>query len=163
MGKAHAYRGPTLPRGPLTLQIPLEQLAYIIEKAREFDAETALIDTASGSNPSDDKDVGILEATEDNPTEQELLAALEALDDEQQIEILALMCLGRGDFGREEWRDALTQAREIHNENETAYLTGTPLLADYLEIGLDLLGYSLEDYEKDRLWSSPRKQPSLGT
>jgi hypothetical protein len=133
------------------LQIPLEQLAYIIEKAPEFDAETAPVDSASGSNPSDDKDVGVLEATEDNPTEQELLAALDALDAEQRIQILALMWVGRGDFGREEWRDALAQAREVRNENETAYLTGTPLLADYLEIGLDLLGYSLEDYEKDRL------------
>jgi hypothetical protein len=137
--------------GPLMLQIPLEQLAYIIEKAREFDAETAPVDSGPGSNPSDDKYVGVLEATEDNPTEQELLAALDALDDEQRIEILALMWVGRGDFGREEWRDALTQAREIHNENEIAYLTGTPLLADYLEIGLDLLGYSLEDHEKGRL------------
>jgi len=137
--------------GPPMLQIPLEQLAYIIEKAREFDAETAPVDNASGSNPSDDKNVGVLEATEDNPTEQELEAGLDALDDEQQIEVLALMWLGRGDFGREEWDDAVAQARKVRNENETAYLIGTPLLADYLEIGLDLLGYSLQDYEKDRL------------
>jgi hypothetical protein len=132
------------------LQTPLEQLAYIIEKAREFDAETA-VESASGSNPSDDNGVAILEETGDNPTEQELAAALESLDDDQRIEVLALMWMGRGDFDREEWRDALAQAREIHNEKETGYLIGTPLLADYLEIGLDLLGYSLEDYEKDRL------------
>src|SRR5579872_6124692 len=127
------------------LQTPLEQLAYIIAKAREFDAETAPVDDASGSNPSDDKDVGILEASRDNPTEQELTAALDGLDDDQRIEILALMWLGRGDFDQNEWRDALIQAREVHNEDETGYLTGTPLLADYLETGLDLLGYSLED------------------
>ena len=29
------------------------------------------------------------------------------------------------------WRDALAQAREIHNERETEYLIDTPLLADY--------------------------------
>jgi hypothetical protein len=133
------------------LQTPLEQLAYIVEKAREFDAETAPVDTDSGSNPSDDRDVAILEATDDNPTGQELAAALDALDDEQRIEVLALMWIGRGDFSRDEWREALAQAREVHNEKETDYLVGTPLLADYLEIGLDLLGYSLEDEEKDRL------------
>lgn len=133
------------------LQTPLEQLAYIVEKAREFDAETAPVDTDSGSNPSDDRDVAILEATDDNPTGQELAAALDALDDEQRIEVLALMWIGRGDFSRDEWREALAQAREVHNEKETDYLIGTPLLADYLEIGLDLLGYSLEDEEKDRL------------
>jgi superfamily I DNA/RNA helicase len=133
------------------LKTPLEQLAYIVEKAREFDAETAPVDSDSGSNPSDDNDVAILEATGDNPTSQELVAALNSLDDDQRIEILALMWVGRGDFDREEWRDALAQAREVHNKHETSYLIGTPLLADYLEIGLDLLGYSLEDYEKDRL------------
>ena len=133
------------------LQTPLEQLAYIVEKAREFDAETAPVDTDSGSNPSDDRDVAIQEATDDNPTGQELAAALDALDDEQRIEVLALMWIGRGDFSRDEWREALAQAREVHNEKETDYLVGTPLLADYLEIGLDLLGYSLEDEEKDRL------------
>ena len=133
------------------LKIPLEQLAYIIEKAREFDAETAPVDSDSGSNPSDDKDVAILEATGDNPTEQELAAALDGLDDDQRVELLALTWLGRGDFARGEWRDALARAREIHNEAETDYLIGTPLLADYLEEALDALGYSLEDYQKDRL------------
>jgi hypothetical protein len=133
------------------LKTPLEQLAYIIEKAREFDAETAPVDSDSGSNPSDDKDVAILEGTGDNPTEQELTAALDALDDDQRVELLALTWLGRGDFSRGEWREALVRAREIHNEAETDYLIGTPLLADYLEEALDALGYSLEDYRKDRL------------
>jgi hypothetical protein len=133
------------------LKTPLEQLAYIIEKAREFDAETPPVDADSGSNPTDDNEVAILEDTGDNPTRQELAAALDALDDDQRIEVLALMWLGRGDFERGEWRDALAQAREIHNERETKYLIGTPLLADYLEEALDALGYSREDYETDRL------------
>jgi hypothetical protein len=125
------------------LQIPHELLAYIIEKAREFDAETAPVDDDSGSNPSDDGDVGILEDTDDNPTRQELCGALDALNDDQKIELLALMWLGRGDFDRGEWLDALVQAREIHNAAETEYLIGTPLLADYLEEAVAALGYSL--------------------
>jgi hypothetical protein len=133
------------------LKTPLENLAYIVEKAREFDAETAPVDSDSGSNPSDDSDVAILEATVDNPTRQELTAALDSLDDDQRIEVLALMWLGRGDFDRSEWRDALAQAREIHNAHETSYLIGTPLLADYLEEALAALGYSLGDYQKGRL------------
>ena len=133
------------------LKTPLEQLAYIIEKAREFDAEIEPVDTDSGSNPSDDKDVAILEGTSDNPTEQELAAALDVLDDDQRVELLALMWLGRGDFERGEWQDALARAREVHNRAETEYLIGTPLLADYLEEALDALGYSLEDYRKNRL------------
>lgn len=128
------------------LKIPLDQLAFIIEKAREFDEETAPLDDAeAGSNPSDDRDVAILEDNADNPTQQELAGALQALDEEQRIELLALMWLGRGDFDRSEWHDALKQAREVHNAAETEYLIGTPLLADYLEEGLNTLGYSLDD------------------
>jgi hypothetical protein len=130
------------------LQTPLEQLAYIIEKAREYDAETAPVDSNSGSNPSDDNDVAILEATADNPTRQELAAALDALNEDQKIEILALTWLGRGDFDRREWREALAQAHEIHNATETEYLIGTPLLADYLEEAVAAFGYSLRDSEK---------------
>ena len=133
------------------LKIPLEQLAFIVEKAREFDAETAAVDSDSGSNPTDDDNVAILEDTHDNPTSQELVAALDRLDEGQKIEILALMWLGRGDFDAREWPDALAQAREIHNERETAYLVGTPLLSDYLEEAISALGYSLEESETGRL------------
>lgn len=125
------------------LNTPFEQLAYIIEKAREYDAQTAPVDSGSGSNPSDDDGVGILEGTIDNPTRHELAAALDALNDDQKIEILALTWLGRGDFDRAGWQDALVQAREIHNAVETEYLIGTPLLADYLEEAIAALGYSL--------------------
>ena len=133
------------------LKTPLEQIAYIIEKAREFDAETDPVDADSGSNPTDDKDVAILESTPDNPTGQELATALDGLDDEQRIEILALMWLGRGDFDRSEWPEALALSREVHNAAETDYLIGTPLLADYLEEAVAALGYSLDDEIKGRL------------
>ncbi|HWB50033.1 MAG TPA: DUF3775 domain-containing protein [Stellaceae bacterium] len=132
------------------LQIPLDQLAYIIEKAREFDEETDPATPDPGSNPNDDRDVAILEDTADNPTEQELAAALDSLDEDQRIEILALMWVGRGDFDAAEWQQALAQARDTHSGAEADYLMGTPLLADYLEAGLDALGYALDE-EQDRL------------
>ena len=53
--------------------------------------ETPPVDDESGSNPTDDNDVAILEDTGDNPTRQELAAALDTWDDDQQIEVLALM------------------------------------------------------------------------
>jgi hypothetical protein len=124
---------------------PLEKLLYVIEKAREFDAETPEVDSDSGSNPSDDANVAILQDTADNPVQEELVAALDALTDEERVEILALTWLGRGDFDRSEWREALAQAREIHDNSETAYLIGTPLLADYLQEGIAALGHSLAD------------------
>ena len=129
------------------LTIPLEKLAYIITKAREFDAEVPPVDEDSGSNPSDDAQRDVLEFGADNPTYQELVDAIDALSDWERVELLALAWLGRGDYAKEEWSEVLEEARRVHDEKETQYLIGTPLLADYLEEGLSQLGYSLEDYE----------------
>ncbi len=133
------------------LTIPLETLAYIIVKAREYDVEVPPIDEDRGSNPADDAASELLEDTPNNPTYQELVGAIDSLSELQRIELLALAWLGRGDYAKEEWRDALKEARRIHDEKETAYLVETPLLADYLEEGLSLLGRSCEEFEMGRL------------
>lgn len=131
------------------LTIPLAKLAYIIEKAREFDAEVpADPDEASGSNAADDDEREILQDTPDNPTAQELRDAIDGLNVDEREELLALMWLGRGDYDAASWRDALRQARETRTAAETDYLLGTPLLADYLEQGVDALGLSLEGFER---------------
>jgi hypothetical protein len=129
------------------LTISLEKLAFIITKAREFDVEVPPVDEDSGSNPSDDADRDVLESISDNPTYQELVDALNSLNDPERIELLALTWVGRGDYSREEWLEALEEASRIHDEKETDYLIGTPLLADYLKEGLSQLGYSVEDFE----------------
>jgi hypothetical protein len=133
------------------LTIPIEKLAYIITKAREYDAEMPPVDEDSGSNPSDDADRDVLEETPDNPTYQELVDVIDSLGDPERVELLALMWLGRGDYDKAEWREALNEAQSIHDAKETYYLVGTPLLGDYLEEGLAQLGYSIEDYEINRL------------
>ena len=133
------------------LTIPLEKLAYIIVKAREYDAEVPPVDEESGSNPSDDADRDVLEESPENPTYQELVDAIEGLSEPERVELLAITWLGRGDYSKEEWRDAVLEARRLHDEKETDYLVGTPLLATYLEEGLSQLGYSIDDYEIGRL------------
>ena len=93
----------------------------------------------------------MLEAGADNPAGQELVDAINSLSDPERVELLALTWLGRGDYSKEDWREALKEARRIHDEKETDYLVGTPLLADYLYEGLSQLGYSIEDFEIGRL------------
>jgi hypothetical protein len=135
----------------MMLALSREKLAYIIIKAREYDAQVPPVDPQSGSNPADDAERAVLEDTIDNPTRDELAGALNSLNDGERIELLALTWLGRGDYSKQQWPAALAEARRIHDEKETEYLVGTPLLADYLEEGLSQLGYSIEDYEIGRL------------
>ena len=133
------------------LTIPLERLAYIIEKAREFDAESAPVNENRGADGDDEEIVEILDETRSNPTYQEFVGAINSLNDDERDEIVALTWLGRGDFSKDEWRNAKAAAHERHNGREAAYLAGTPLLADYLEEAVSQLGYSLEEFEVGRL------------
>jgi len=84
------------------LTLPLEKLAYIITKAREFDVEVPPVDEDPGSNPSDDAEWDVLEAGADNPTYQELVDAISSLSDPGRVELLALT-----------WLVAATTARRI--------------------------------------------------
>ena len=129
------------------LTIPLEKLAYIIEKAREFDAEVPS-DVEEGSNPADDDEREILLDTPDNRSAQELRAAIDGLNIDEREELLALVWLGRGDYDAQSWPAALQQARDSGNAQEASYLLGTPLLADYLEEGAAVLGVSPGDFEQ---------------
>lgn len=133
------------------LTIPPEQVCYIIAKAREFDAQVEPDDPGSGSNPSDDRDVEILEATRDNPTYAELVAAISTLNVDEQNDLIALVWLGRGDFGAEEWAEARAQARERNRGGAARYLTGIPLLSDYLEEGCAMMGVDCEEFEIGRM------------
>jgi hypothetical protein len=131
------------------LVIRRESLAFIIAKAREFDAEVPIEpDAATGSDPADDDEREVLLDTPDNPTEQELRDAIDGLGLPERQELLALMWLGRGDYDADSWPEALREAVETTIANVIDYLVGTPLLGDYLEEGASVLGLSLEDFER---------------
>jgi hypothetical protein len=131
------------------LTISPERAFFIIVKAREFDEKVAPSDPGSGSNPADDRQVDVLEEEPDDPVEQELDAALGSLNVDEQLDLIALTWLGRGDFSS--FAEARKEADEMRDKHVAIYLKGTPKLGDFLEEGLTQLGYSLEEYEKNHL------------
>jgi hypothetical protein len=138
------------PNGPSDeLTISPEKAFFIIVKAREFDEQVAQSDPDSGSNPTDDREADVLEDDEDNPVVQELRAAFAGLNVDEQLDLLALTWLGRGDFAS--FAEARKQAEGLDEVHAARYLIGTPQFGDYLEEGLSQLGISLEDFEVNRL------------
>lgn len=130
------------------LTIPLEKVCYIIFKAREFDAKVAASDTNEGSNPSDDREASVLEDRPDDPVLEELTTLISESSIDEQIDLVTLMWLGRGeDTTAADWESLRSEASEAHNERTAEYLCGTPLLADYLSDGLSALDLSCADYE----------------
>ncbi len=131
--------------------VPLEKLAFIVIKAREFDVKVDPSDLDDGSDAVDDGGRAVLEDRADDPTYRELIAALADLNSDEMDEVLALVWIGRGDYTSDEWEEALAMARERHDQRAPAYLAGQPLLSDFIEDGLDAMGYSLEDLEGEHL------------
>jgi Protein of unknown function (DUF3775) len=131
------------------LTISPEQAFFIIVKAREFDEQVESTDADSGSNPADDREVDVLEEDADNPVQQELEEALDALNVDEQLDLIALTWLGRGEYSS--FAEAREEASDMRDKHITEYLIGTPKLGDFLKEGLAQLGYSLEDFERDRL------------
>ena len=68
---------------------------------------------------------------------QELKSTIDDLEPDQQMTLVALMWLGRGDYSLEEWEEAMDFAEESWNDHTAEYLLGTPLLSDYLEEALE--------------------------
>jgi hypothetical protein len=133
------------------LTIPLETVCYLIIKAREFDAKMEPEVPDPGDNPIDDDDREILFDYPDDPTVEEIRGCLKSLNEDAAADILALVWVGRGDYDAEDWKDAVAAAREAADERRAEALLSLPMLADFLEMGLDELGYSCTDVETDHL------------
>lgn len=127
-----------------TLSISLEKLSFFIAKAHEFDVKDGVSDPDSGSNATDDGMIDVLEDQGDDPTFQEMTTFINALNEDEQIDLVALTWLGRGDGTIAEWDDLREEAARLHNKRTAAYLLGKPMLGDHLEEGLVQFGVSPE-------------------
>ena len=128
------------------LEISTDKIGFVIVKAREMAAKVAAWDDGA---TSDHDAESILEDFSDDATQAEFKEFICDLNEDEQVSLVALAWIGRGSFAPEELEEALTTARSEHTNRTADYLLGMPLLPDYLEEGLDRLGYSVEDTEDD--------------
>ena len=127
------------------LSISDEKLCFIIEKAREFDVKDVVTDPDDASNPTDDGNLAVLEDHKDDPVVQELVAVINSMTVDEQVDLVALTWLGRGDGEIDDFGDLRAEAARAHNRRTAAYLLGIPLLADYLGEAISQFGISCED------------------
>ncbi|MDB5500748.1 MAG: hypothetical protein JWR89_650 [Tardiphaga sp.] len=134
------------------LSISSDQVAFLIEKARQFDAKDIVSDPDSGSNGADDDMIDVLEDNGGDPVLREIDGFIAALTEDEQIDLVALMRLGRGDGTIEEWDELRREAADGRNGHTARYLLGEPLLGDMLAEGLDAFGID---------WTSERTTPVI--
>tara|TARA_B100000315_G_scaffold131442_1_gene120995 strand:+ start:87 stop:506 length:420 start_codon:yes stop_codon:yes gene_type:complete len=130
------------------LGVAVEKVCDLITHVRAYDAKLEEVDPDETSEPTGDElgediEDGI-EPYHADPARDELMAFIDALNEEEQVNLVALAWMGRGDFVASEWAEALETARDARWDHTDTYLLGIPLLGDYLVEALTALGY---DYE----------------
>lgn len=126
------------------LTISPEKVCYVIMRAREFEVQ----DVATDSNDdADETSWSALDARRDDPTYRELKAFIRSLNQDEQVDLVALTWLGRGDGSLDDWDDLRAEAARAHNKRTADYLLSKPMLPDHLEDALDQFGCSCDDYD----------------
>lgn len=124
----------------MELDLNREIVTSIIDKAHEFNEQSDVTPLEDEEEPDiGDGDFSELMTTKygTDVVYQQLKGVIEDLDPDQQMTVVALMWVGRGDFTVDEWDEALELAEENWTDHTADYLIGTPLLADYLGEALE--------------------------
>jgi hypothetical protein len=127
------------------LAISADKVGFLIEKMREFDVKEADSDPDSGSNSSDDRMIDVLEDNGDDPVVREITGFIAGMTEDEQIDLIALIRLGRGDATIEEWDELRRETAAGRDTSTARYLLGEPLASDYLADGLDQFGLTWTD------------------
>ena len=120
------------------IELNRETVQRLIDRTREFHTRDDVSFDDVPEIDDDDWSQQVASYTSD-PYYQEIKTTIDDLEPDQQVTLVALMWIGRGDFSMDELGDALKEAEDNWNPNTADYLIGTPMLSDYLTEALDLL------------------------
>ncbi len=134
----------------MELLTPLETLCRLILRAKELEAQVPAVDPDEDPEDVDDLDdegdqaLSALEDELNTAVEEEVMATLDDLADDQLAETVALAWVGRGTYDASEWDDAFSEAGDLNSDERIDELMDMPLLASHLEAGLAAFDYSCE-------------------
>lgn len=118
------------------LNISAATVSYIIERAREAYADMP--------DMLDDEDDSAARRSRDADFE-EIAGFIDDLNEEERIDLVVLMWIGRGTFGIDELERARLTAMREATHATSEYLLSTPLVVDYLAEGLEAFGLNVEE------------------
>jgi hypothetical protein len=135
----------------MSIEIAPEKVAHVIIKAREYDAKVGAWDDNPEEGDAEEDPTSVLEDFNNDPTRAEIAGFIDRLNFDEQANLVALAWIGRGTFEKEEFEEAVETARRERINATSSYLLGMPLLSDYLEEGLEKMGFSVDEIESDVL------------
>jgi hypothetical protein len=146
------------------LDTDLETICWLIVKMREFEVEDAMpIEPADDDEsvapdaPADSEEMaeevadpasGYFARVQADPIFDDVKRIIDDLNEDAQIELVALAWMGRGDYsGVQDWPEAVREARARRNAHTAEYLLGMPMASEYLEQGLEQIGLTCSGTE----------------
>ena len=131
----------------MELETPLDMICRIIVRAREWDAQVPSNepDEVDEDGPvSTDDEYDVLIDEKNDSVEVEIEAALDDLAEDQRAEILALAWIGNGTFDISDWDEAMSEAADPDSDPILEQLMDMPMLAAYLDAGLEAFDLSCD-------------------
>ena len=134
----------------MLVELNPDKVCVLIVKLREFGVQ-AEPNLGGGSDAADDRFVAVFNNEANPSVVSEAGGLIDAMNTDEQRELIALSLVGRGDYSKEEWTDAIAAAGSHPQPTTLAFLMQNPTVSDDLEEGLSIFGFSCEDVEMDRL------------
>ena len=126
------------------LGISLATVATIVDHARAVQAQE---EDAEDLLDEDEDEGGIDE--DDDLTEESLVEFIDELNEDEQAALIALAWVGRGDYGPEEWDEAVRLAAERNTGRDAGqYLVNMEMVGDLLAEGIAAFGLSIEEIDR---------------
>ncbi len=119
-------------------EIHTDTVAEVILLAREM-SESASVGAEDGVSGRSGSGVA----------EREFREFVAGLTEDEKLDLVVLYWIGRDSFSADEYEEALETARSEALNRTEEYLVDVPLLADYLESGLEAMGFSVSAAEDD--------------
>ncbi|MEE4639648.1 MAG: DUF3775 domain-containing protein [Wenzhouxiangella sp.] len=132
------------PGSSIELDINPDDVCQLVQLARDFHAQEAVVLPDETSDQDLDMSGVAAEGSPTGPVRAEFRTIIADLEPRQQLELVALLRLGRGDFTVDEWDARMAESGNAWSGRMVDDLLDQPLLADYLTEGLEQLGHSCD-------------------
>ncbi len=118
------------------MEIAVEKVHELVEHLRFLDAKSGDGDIEGDVDESRSTSGHLLEDATEDGTEDQIRGVIEGLNVDEKADLVALVWIGRGDYGPTEWPAAIRRAHERSLRSTARYLLGIPNVGDLLEEGL---------------------------
>jgi len=126
------------------LRISTDKVCALIEAAREIAGKVPSTAGDKTTTGDDSPLVSIEDYPDEDDRRREMVEFIAGLNVDEQIDLLALILMGRGDYEFADWDAAVSEAEGRIAARAPDYMIGDAALPEYLGDGLEAFGLTCD-------------------